>query len=76
MINVTLGEVEPQEKFFPKLMKGKKDNDVVLFYSEKTGIVIHKDSAASAFYSFGSYRTDWVMSAFVDYNEPITLQNA
>lgn len=70
MIKVLLNKA-PKEKKFPKLMV---DNGlVVLFYEPCVGTCINPGKSAN---SIGSYRTDWYMLCFTDYNDPITIQNA
>lgn len=74
-INVTLGEVKPQNnKPFPKLMKWNKPNRelIILFQSLKSGTVLF---STSNHWRMGDTSDDFDMSQFTDYNEPITLQN-
>lgn len=73
MINVTLGEVKPQSpKPFPKLMIAKDVKGfIVLFYNSTTGVCVTK----SGHYDVGElYKSG--SELFIDYNEPITIQNA
>jgi hypothetical protein len=70
MINVTIGKSKTQEKPFPKLMKQLDTGWVMLFLDEKTCIHIE-----------GIYKGELVENysidgQTVDFNEPITLQNA
>ena len=74
MINVTVGEQKPQENEYPKIMKGDLGS-VVLFIAPKKGTLIVKGSNNSSI-NFGEYYEGWVMDAFKDFNEKITLQNA
>ncbi len=91
MIKVTVGEQKTQsEKPFPKLMIGMNRPVIVLMLEPKIGIVIKPNgyydigykSASFAIESFtdylehGYYSDEWNMPYFIDYNEPITLQNA
>jgi hypothetical protein len=71
MINVTLGEVKPQEKPFPKLMiatEGFWKDRICLFKSDCKGLLLGPKE-------FG-YAANFYMEDFTDYNGPITLQNA
>jgi hypothetical protein len=73
-IKVTLGATEntQQEKPFPKLMKGS-DELIVFFYVYEKGTVIQDPLEPD--FVVGEYDDNWDMSAFTDYNEPITIQN-
>jgi hypothetical protein len=79
MVNVTLGEVKPQEKPFPKLMISDLGQ---IFYM--LGINPDKKECLIGFqiHSNGypvtvdGYSRFMVRAKFTDYNEPITLQNA
>lgn len=79
MINVTLGEVKPQEvKKFPKLMISIMEDMpdkgiVVLFNKPSEGIVVY---TPNDYTEVGYYSNCCKMDCFADYNEPITLQNA
>jgi hypothetical protein len=70
MINVTLGEVKPQENPFPRVMKNNTNGCLVLFYAEKEGIWI------TGGHLIGYHATQLDISCFTDYNDPITIQNA
>jgi hypothetical protein len=73
-INVTLGEVKPQEeKPFPKLMKGS-EGTLVMFFKSGQGTVISTNKPNIPLLT-GEYYKGFTMSEFTDYNEPITLQN-
>jgi len=78
-IKVTVGEHKTQnEKLFPKLMiaNSNGDNDegiIVLFLSLCEGFVIQTVPKSAK--KLGYYSTNFIMSCFDDYNEPITLQN-
>lgn len=77
-INVTLGEAKPQEeKPFPKLMRQNTDkyNLVVLFTAAGCGTVI-LDTDKEDPYAVGHHSLDWAEKHFIDYNEPVTIQNA
>lgn len=78
MITVTLGEVKPQEKPFPKLMisteKSKVTGRIVFFKTIGRGTVISVGSVDTVV--IGEYRINFDMDYFTDYNEPITIQNA
>jgi len=80
-IKVTLGEVKTQEvKPFPKLMIVHVDpykGRIVLFTREKTGTLVRCSVSQTDYMKVGTIIDGgWVMEAFTDYNEPITLQNA
>jgi hypothetical protein len=67
MVNVTLGEVKPQERPFPKLMTN----------GSWVGYFIQDGQCVWLTGSWRGYYADNVnMHDIVDYNEPITLQNA
>jgi hypothetical protein len=81
-IKVTLGATEntQQEKPFPKLMIdrigyecGIKHNRCLIVFFEKPscGTVIQTSTS----WPIGCYSDAWIDEAFVDYNEPITIQN-
>lgn len=72
-INVKLGEVKPQEKPFPKLMKGS-EGTLVMFFKSGRGTVI-SIGKPNHLLVIGEYYPGFTMSEFTDYNEPITLQN-
>lgn len=80
MIKVTLGEAKTQEeKLFPKLMVAKKlatydEGIIVLFECEKSGVVLRTVPTSSKW--IGYYSDSFVMDCFIDYNEPITIQNS
>jgi hypothetical protein len=72
MINVTIGESKAHEKPFPKLMKtGNWITLISEINSDGKGIGIHILGAYS-----GVFTTNLNMDDYVDYNEPITIQNA
>jgi hypothetical protein len=74
MINVTIGESKPQEKPFPKLMiatKGAWKGLVCFFEEPEKGFLINGKSSLTI-----GYADNFIMEQFVDFNEPITLQNA
>ena len=82
-INVTLGEVKTQEeKSFPKLMI-TKDEFTVVFMLDEDGNGNGIRSTRDTWQHDLKYNPDkfyktrrWNMDLFIDYNEPITLQNA
>ena len=73
MITVKTTEVKKEPKPFPKLMKSEKGN-VVLFIDEDCGTLIIPSPTNSE--KTGFYHELWEIGEFVDYNEPITIQNA
>lgn len=73
MIKVTIGESKTQEvKEFPKLMKAKAFNFVVLFEDELHGVVVLSEDESRP---VAHYRSDWVISSFKEFKESITIQN-
>lgn len=83
-IKVTLGEVKSKNpKPFPKLMICTGDiwakGAIVYFASSEVGIqltqAIDGDMSLPSGKD-GGYASNWDMSNFADYNEPITIQNA
>lgn len=74
-INVTLGKAKTQkEKPFPKLMKHKNDGTILYFYRKGVGIPINNEDYC--FSDTEGWASAWIMDAFEDYNQPITIQNA
>lgn len=78
-IKVSVGEPKTQnENSFPKLMMANSNgnNDegiIVLFVSLGEGFVIK--TVPKSYKKIGYYSTNFIMTCFDDYNEPITLQN-
>lgn len=62
---------EVKGKPFPKLMKCKHYNFIVLMSSKKTGVVVSNN----AYYEVGFISATWDMSCFEDFNGSITLSN-
>ena len=74
MIKVIVGEQEPQEKPFPKLMISSDYKEIVFFIKSKCGVMItYSDEGPDR---RKEYYDKYNMECFTDYNEPITLQNA
>ena len=76
MIKVTLGAEEetPKEKPFPKLMRWNgKERLIVLFHEAESGVVLLSETSD---WNTGEYYDKFDMGQWVDYNEPITIQNA
>lgn len=76
MINVTLGAADTQkEKPFPKLMKSLIDGRITVVHKhpEKVGKYIGINMSGTG---AGSIALDFGIVGMVDYNEPITIQNA
>lgn len=75
MIKVTLSEKPQQEsKPFPKLMIATNDKrtNIVLFEKYGVGVLVKGENEIV---KNGQSYSNWLMDAFTDYNEPITLQN-
>ena len=74
-IKVTLGEVKTQEnKPFPKLMMYSKDKDfIVLFINKDEAVCLYSNTKE---WKVGDYENDMAISDFIEYNGPITIQNA
>ena len=77
-INVMLNEQNSQEKKFPKLMiacknAGSDDGIIVLFTEASVGTVIKTVKSSEKYISYQS--SNFYMECFIDYNEPITIQN-
>ena len=70
---IALTTVEPEvvvvEKPFPKIMKQARSNNFVLFNSPRHGVCLNGANT-------GIFFTVLNMDLFVDYNEPVTLQNS
>ncbi len=80
MIKVTLGAAETQEeKPFPKLMirNGYESYTLIFAISQKDdnlkGVCLASNCKKD---QIGEYSETWVFSVFIDYNTPITIQNA
>ena len=79
-IKVTLGEVKTQEeKPFPKLMANGYGCIRLVYECGSSVILKSAENAENAEVSWFESRinapSDWDISDFTDYNEPITLQN-
>jgi hypothetical protein len=81
MVKVTLGEQPAKsEKPFPKLMIADHGEDgYTIIFAEGNDT---KNISGQCLFStykperIGEISRDWKASAFTDYNEPITIQNA
>ena len=81
MIKVTIGESKPQEKPFPKLMKGKILGSIVYVFEKVDAEKYHvlyvygfgQDKLFTHSYEFNLFNE---ANPHEDYNEPITIQNA
>jgi hypothetical protein len=74
MIKVTVGEQKTQsEKPFPKLMKSVPYGFIVLMKESGLGTVLFNGDSSK---EVGYNSNLWIMDELIDYNEPITLQNA
>lgn len=77
MINVTLHneQKEVEVKPFPKLMIGigPYKGGIVYFVKHSVGIGL---KFGGDVVSITSFEDNWPMRYFVDYNEPLTIQNA
>jgi hypothetical protein len=74
MINVIpTQENEQEKKSFPKLMRLKHAGGLFLFFSEKECFYI--DGKDLQMWSTGEHASGINVSEFVDYNEPVTIQN-
>lgn len=78
-IKTSVGELKPQkEKSFPKLMIRQDSEDYTLILATKktidgiAGIVLESNYDVN---TIGQYSEDFNPKVFVDYNEPITIQN-
>jgi hypothetical protein len=81
MVKVTLGEQPAQsEKPFPKLMiaKASTGDKTIIFAAGQEGDSIIGQCLFTEYDrdKLGEISRDWKVSAFTDYNEPITIQNA
>jgi len=65
MIKVTIGELKPQEKPFPKLMISNDGARIVLFISDNCGVQI--DGSKAVCDKFPHYSDNWLMKLFTDY---------
>ena len=78
-VNVTIGESTPQNsKPFPKLMeatsKANKDHGIiVLFETKGKGVVVM--TVESSEKEVGYWSDAFIESCFIDFNEPLTIQN-
>jgi hypothetical protein len=71
MIKSTVGNEKPSIKY--PILKINPSKTIVLFNSEKVGMVIHSDSR---FYAVGHYRNNWDEPGFTDYLGSITIKNS
>ena len=74
-IKVTVSEQKTQnEKPFPKVMKlnNHQSELIVLFNSHKSGTVLYSKYNQ---WEIADISDDFDIKQFIDYNEPITLQN-
>jgi hypothetical protein len=62
---------EPR-KNFPKLMTSRHTGSVVLFTKKGVGTVVHTGTSNNV---MGDVSQDWDMSAFVDFNGSVCLEN-
>lgn len=76
-VNVKIGESKTQsEKPFPKLMK-HRDGTITRFEKSGSGVHIFAPKEVPVDYIISWNKIVGInMSEYVDYNEPITLQNA
>ena len=58
---------------YPKLMKSKQGNSIVLFSSETVGVCIAPDCTVDFGCTFGQYREDWLPEHFEDFDGEVTL---
>jgi len=72
-IKVKLGATENTQEIkpFPKLMKSTKTSLIVLMIKKGTGLTLTE----TTFYYCGDFIESFDMNVFIDYNEPITIQN-
>jgi hypothetical protein len=66
--------ITPNENYpeYPRLMKGKEDDDVVLFSSYENGTVIHSGTME---YPVGFHQTDWDMDSFITFIGSVILES-
>lgn len=60
-------------KEFPKLMIDATDSEVVLFYKEEEGIVVHPGTCSSSY--IGKFRIDTNMTRYEEYKGEVILSN-
>lgn len=70
-VESTVIENEKVENEYPKLMMYKRGTFVVLFESEKKGMVVQ----TSEDYFVGSYSAEWNVKEFKNFNGEIKLKN-
>jgi hypothetical protein len=75
MIKVTIGESKTQVKPFPKLMIGDKKTMLIAFWKPDSSGRCHVFIPQENRFSM-EYRLIGGEEVFIDYNEPITIQNA
>lgn len=59
------------KKDYPKLMKHREADYVVLFIVEDGGTVVYTDGEH---HSIGDYSEDWLMEEFIDFNGSVILE--
>lgn len=57
---------------FPRLMKSRFNNLIVLFNSRNSGMVVHPASQVN---KMGSFYSSWGISTFEDYRGSVILSN-
>jgi hypothetical protein len=76
MINVTIGESKAQsEKPFPKLMADRHKGHIIEVYEHPDLVFTYIGIHRSGHYA-GVISVNLKIERLVDYNEPITIQNA
>ena len=70
-MNSRIVKTEVKEKGFPKLMVSR-NGVIVLFSSEKEGVVIQKGAGTI---NVGSNRSNWAPDSFEDFNDELILKN-
>ena len=58
---------------FPKLMRGRNNDNIILMEKDGVGTVLYAGS--QGLYPIGHHSATWVMACFKDYNEAFTIQN-
>ena len=72
MIKSTITEAETKDEY-PRLMKSKTGAEITYFIDSRRGFVVKKLHESD--YSEGEFRSDWIASAFEDFNGTIQLSN-
>ena len=73
-IKTLINAIKSMKKEYPKLMIYEDAGRVILFSEHRTGIVVDAGNDGTSL-PVGTYSYCWDAVLYVDYNEPIIIQN-